>query len=85
MNFLKKLMFVPVALGLVAPAAIAADLNMEEVDKYATAEQVTSINQFTDIRKTDWAYQALENLVQRYGCVAGYPNSTFVGGQAMTR
>ena len=78
-------MFVPVALGLVAPAAIAADLNMEEVDKYATAEQVTSINQFTDIRKTDWAYQALSNLVEKYGCVAGYPNLTYKGGQAMTR
>jgi hypothetical protein len=85
MNFLKKLMLVPVALGLIAPAAIAADLNMEEVDKYATAEQVTSINQFTDIRKTDWAYQALSNLVEKYGCVAGYPNLTYKGGQAMTR
>jgi hypothetical protein len=78
-------MFVPVALGLVAPAATAADLNMEGVNHYASQEQVTSINQFTDIRKTDWAYQALENLVQRYGCVAGYPNGTFKGGQSMTR
>ena len=32
-----------------------------------------------------WAYQALSNLVDRYGCVAGYPNGTFKGGQAMTR
>jgi hypothetical protein len=85
MNFLKKLMLVPVALGLIAPAVNAAELNTEDVNKYATAEQVTSINQFSDIRKTDWAYQALENLVQRYGCVAGYPNGTFVGGRAMTR
>jgi hypothetical protein len=85
MNFLKKLMLVPVALGLIAPAAIAAELNTEDVNKYASAEQVTSITQFSDVRPTDWAYQALENLVQRYGCVAGYPNGTFVGGQAMTR
>ncbi len=85
MNFLKKLMLVPVALGLIAPAVNSAELNTEDVNKYATAEQVTSINQFSDVRPTDWAYQALENLVQRYGCVAGYPNLTFVGGQAMTR
>jgi hypothetical protein len=85
MNFLKKLMLVPVALGLIAPAATAADVNMEGVNKYASAEQVTSINQFTDIRKTDWAYQALSNLVEKYGCVAGYPNLTYKGGQAMTR
>jgi hypothetical protein len=85
MNFLKKLMLVPVALGLVAPAAIAAELNTEDVNKYATAEQVTSINQFSDVRPTDWAYQALTNLVEKYGCVAGYPNLTYKGGQAMTR
>lgn len=78
-------MLVPVALGLVAPAANAADLNLEGVDKYASAQQVTSITQFSDIQPTDWAYQALGNLVERYGCVAGYPNGTFVGGQAMTR
>jgi hypothetical protein len=85
MNFLKKLMLVPVALGLIAPAATAADLNMEGVNHYASQEQVTSINQFTDIRKTDWAYQALSNLVEKYGCVAGYPNLTYKGGQSMTR
>ena len=78
-------MLAPVALGLIAPAVNAAELNTEDVNKYASAEQVTSITQFSDVRPTDWAYQALENLVQRYGCVAGYPNGTFVGGQAMTR
>jgi hypothetical protein len=35
--------------------------------------QVTSVSQFSDVRPTDWAYQALSNLVERYGCVAGYP------------
>ena len=85
MNFLKKLMLVPVALGLVAPAAIAAELNTEDVNKYASAAQVTSITQFSDVQPTDWAYQALTNLVDRYGCVAGYPNGTYKGGQAMTR
>jgi hypothetical protein len=85
MNFLKQLMLVPVALGLVAPAVNAAELNIEDVNKYASAAQVTSITQFTDVQPSDWAYQALSNLVERYGCVAGYPNGTFVGGQAMTR
>ncbi len=78
-------MFVPVALGLVAPAVTAAELNTEDVNKYASAAQVTSVTQFSDVQPTDWAYQALGNLVERYGCVAGYPNGTFVGGQAMTR
>ena len=47
--------------------------------------QVTSISQLSDVQPTDWAYQALSNLVERYGCVAGYGNGTFGGGRAMTR
>ena len=83
---LKQLMLAPVALGMVAPvAANAADLNMAAVNQYATSEQVTSVNQLSDVQPTDWAYQALSNLVERYGCVAGYANGTFGGGRAMTR
>jgi hypothetical protein len=66
-------------------ASNAASLNLAEVSQYASQEQVTSISQFSDVKPTDWAYQALSNLVDRYGCVAGYPNGTFKGGQAMTR
>ncbi len=51
----------------------------------AGLEQVTSITQFSDVQPTDWAYQALSNLIERYGCVAGYPNGTFKGRQALTR
>ena len=79
-------MLAPVALGMVAPvAANAADLNMAAVNQYATSEQVTSVSQLSDVQPTDWAYQALSNLVERYGCVAGYANGTFGGGRAMTR
>ena len=48
-------------------------------------DQVTSVTQFSDVYPTDWAYQALSNLVEQYGCVAGYPNGTFRGNRAMTR
>ncbi len=78
-------MLAPVALGMVAPAAMAADLNMNGVNQYSLSEQVTSINQLSDVQPTDWAYQALSNLVERYGCVAGYANGTYGGGRAMTR
>jgi hypothetical protein len=83
---IKQLMLAPVALGMVAPvAANAADLNMAAVNQYTSTEQVSSVTQLSDVRPTDWAYQALSNLVERYGCVAGYPNGTFGGGQSMTR
>ncbi|MCP9775310.1 iron uptake porin [Cyanobium sp. WAJ14-Wanaka] len=86
MKLFKQLLVAPAALGLLAPmAANAADLNVAGVSKYAADEQVTSISQFSDVKPTDWAYQALSNLIERYGCVAGYPNGTYKGGQAMTR
>jgi hypothetical protein len=86
MKLFQQLLLAPAALGLLAPvAASAADLNLTGVNEYASQEQVTSISQFSDVKPTDWAYQALSNLVDRYGCVAGYPNGTFKGGQSMTR
>ena len=86
MKLFQQLLVAPAALGLLAPVAVsAAELNIDGVNQYAAEEQVTSVNQFSDVRPTDWAYQALSNLVERYGCVAGYPNGTFKGGQAMTR
>jgi Carbohydrate-selective porin, OprB family/S-layer homology domain len=49
------------------------------------AEQVTSVSQLSDVQPTDWAFQSLQSLVERYGCIAGYPNSTYRGNRAMTR
>ena len=60
-------------------------MNLTGINQYATQDQVTSITQFSDVRPTDWAYQALSNLIERYGCVAGYPDGTYKGGRAMTR
>ncbi|MCV3216485.1 iron uptake porin [Plectonema radiosum NIES-515] len=48
-------------------------------------EQVTSVSQLSDVKPTDWAFQALQSLVERYGCIAGYPNGTYRGNRAMTR
>lgn len=47
--------------------------------------QVTNVSQLKDVQPTEWSYQAISNLVSRYGCVAGYPNGTFQPGQSATR
>lgn len=47
--------------------------------------QVTSVSQLSDVRSTDWAFQALQSLVERYGCIAGYPDKTYRGNRALTR
>ncbi len=51
----------------------------------STEDQVTSVSQLSDVNPTDWAFQALQSLVERYGCIAGYPNGTYRGNRAMTR
>ncbi|MFM8409756.1 MAG: iron uptake porin, partial [Alphaproteobacteria bacterium] len=87
---IRPLQWAPVLLGATAPWGVtAAELNVNDVGRYTMPssgpEQVTSISQFSDLHPTDWAYQALSNLVERYGCVAGYPGGTLGGGRSMTR
>lgn len=48
-------------------------------------EQVTNVNQLRDVAPTDWAYEALRSLVDRYGCIAGFPNQTYRGNQPLSR
>ncbi|MBW4580600.1 MAG: iron uptake porin [Tildeniella nuda ZEHNDER 1965/U140] len=48
-------------------------------------DQVTSVSQLTDVKPTDWAFQALQSLVERYGCIVGYPDKTYRGNRALTR
>lgn len=47
--------------------------------------QVTSVSQLSDVQPTDWAFQSLQSLVERYGCIAGYPDGTYRGNRALTR
>ncbi|MEG3438337.1 iron uptake porin [Pannus brasiliensis CCIBt3594] len=47
--------------------------------------QVTSVNQLRDVSPSAWAYEALRSLVERYGCIVGYPDRTFRGDRALTR
>jgi hypothetical protein len=59
-----------------------------EVNKLAEptdVAQVTSVSQLSDVKPTDWAFTALQSLVERYGCIAGYPDSTFRGKQSTSR
>jgi len=65
---------------------------LQQINQYSAegsdesaAGQVTSVSQLSDVRPTDWAFQALQSLVERYGCIAGYPDGTFRGNRAMTR
>jgi hypothetical protein len=64
---------------------------LQQVEQYGTEGlsdsqgQVTSVNELRDVAPDAWAYEALKSLVERYGCIVGYPDRTFRGNRALTR
>ena len=64
--------------------------SLEQINLYSNEgannlAQVTSVSQLSDVQPTDWYFQALQSLVERYGCIAGYPDGTYRGDRALTR
>jgi hypothetical protein len=92
-NLFKVSPVIVAATFFVANSALAAEVNEQVTNAAQLSEaqdsndmsQVTSVSQFSDVQPTDWAFQALQSLVERYGCIAGYPNSTYRGNRALTR
>ena len=79
-------------LAQAAPNAEAnsVDNSLEQIDRYQSSNnqsmsQVTNVNQLRDVSPADWAYEALRSLVDRYGCIAGFPNQTYRGDQPLSR
>ncbi|MCA6595648.1 MAG: carbohydrate porin [Pseudanabaena sp. M046S1SP1A06QC] len=79
--------------GAIAISAISinasASAQSQQLTSVATQDviglNVTSVSQLSDVRPTDWAFTALQSLIERYGCIAGYPDRTFRGKQATSR
>ncbi|MGB5633781.1 MAG: iron uptake porin [Waterburya sp.] len=44
--------------------------------------QTNRVEQLQDIKPTDWSYQALKNLIERYDCIDGFPKRTAQAAQA---
>ncbi|MGM3306266.1 iron uptake porin [Anabaena sp. WFMT] len=66
-------------------STVNPDLDQNHSSADESMAQINSVAQFSDVQPTDWAFQALQSLVERYGCIAGYPNGTFRGNRAITR
>ncbi|MFN6515608.1 MAG: iron uptake porin [Nostoc sp. CreGUA01] len=92
-NLIKVSPVVVAATFIAANSALAGEVNekitnvtqLSQAQESNNIDQVTSVSQFSDVQPTDWAFQALQSLVERYGCIAGYPNSTYRGNRALTR
>ncbi len=61
---------------------ISADVSVAQPIQLA---QVTSVSELSDVQPGDWAYTALQRLVEEYGCLEGYPDRTYRGNRALTR
>ena len=79
----------PILIASAALAVLASTSELKSRASHAVDHDINDVSDvaahFSDVVPTDWAYQALSNLVEQYGCVAGYPNGTFRGNRAMTR
>jgi hypothetical protein len=97
----KSLLAAPAALGAafaVSGSAVAAEsapvsevANVDALEQVSFGQepvqlaQITSVSELTDVLPTDWAFQALQNLVETYGCIEGYPDRTYRGQRSLTR
>ncbi|MFL0647424.1 iron uptake porin [Cylindrospermopsis raciborskii UAM/DH-BiRr] len=61
------------------PTTSVAQLSSDKIS------QTTSVSQFRDVQPRDWAFQALQSLVERYNCISGYPDGTFRGNRTLNR
>lgn len=95
-SYTAKLTLLPVTIALVgitspAIAQTRSQSSLEQIQRYSlegqTEEfnQVTNVNQLRDVSPADWAYEALRSLVDRYGCIVGYPDQTYRGDKALSR
>jgi hypothetical protein len=66
-------------------AANAAEVNINDVAGYATPTADVTTTQFSDVVPGDWAYTALVNLSESYGCVDNAYTQNLKSGQALTR
>ena len=64
------------------PTPVVGEIDVSPVDEL---EQVTSVSQLRDVKPTDWAFEALRSLIERYGCIIGYPDGSFRGNRALSR
>lgn len=80
-NNLIQLAVLGVTLLLSAPTVLATPAS----NQTKPLAQVTSVSQLSDVVPSDWAFQALRSLVERYGCIAGYPDGTYRGNRTVTR
>ncbi len=76
----KLLIAAPAAVGVVL--SVSTEVRASDPIQLA---QVTSVSELSDVQPGDWAFTALQRLVEEYGCLEGFPDRTYRGDRALTR
>ncbi|MGK7936243.1 MAG: iron uptake porin [Xenococcaceae cyanobacterium] len=64
---------------------------IQKIDRYSLERQpeavpnITKVNQLQDVSTTDWAYEALQSLIDCYGCITEISNLTYLGSKTLSR
>jgi len=79
--------FIPVAKEQIPGSFIRTPVGLRKtgIIEQNSMGQVNSVSQLRDVQPTDWAYEALRSLVERYGCIVGYPDQTYKGNKPLSR
>lgn len=75
---------IPSFVTLLTASSIAPQVQANEPDVFA---EIPSVSQLADVQPTDWAFEALRSLVERYGCIAGRSDQgrSFAGNKPLSR
>jgi Carbohydrate-selective porin, OprB family/S-layer homology domain len=70
----------------VLPAFALPDISVSSLQTgNAHVSQVSSVSELSDVDPNQWAFQALKSLVERYGCIEGYPSKKYLGNRPLSR
>ncbi len=71
-----------------SPAAFAQN-DSATMERYTRelgpTAQVNTVAEFSDVNPNQWAFQALKSLIERYGCIEGFPSKQYLGNRVLTR
>jgi hypothetical protein len=79
------------ALSLWSGPVLADPNESIQIDNYTrqmmkeSVAQVNSVSELSDVDPNSWAFQALKSVVERFGCLEGYPNKTYLGNKSTSR
>lgn len=89
---MKQLYWRSIALVCMATISAMPSVNAQSqpevgdiLSQLSDSTRVTTVDELSDVQPTDWAYQALKSIIDRYNLDLGYPDGTYRGNRAMTR